>query len=144
MNFMTVGTVFLEDLTPGMSRSISKTITEHEISLFAEVSEDRNPLHLCPETAGKSIFGERIAHGMLSASLFSAIIGERLPGHGTIYLSQNLRFTAPVKIGDHVEARVTVDTIELEKRRVRLLCKARVGETVVITGDATVLAPSRG
>ncbi len=144
MNFMDIGTVFLEDLKPGMARTISKTISEREIDLFAELSEDRNPLHLCEETASKSIFKERIAHGMLSASLFSAIIGERLPGHGTIYLSQNLRFTAPVKIGDHVTATVTVDSIETGKRRVRLICEARVGETVVITGDATVLAPSRG
>ena len=135
--------LFRSVMVSGMSRSISKTITEREIDMFAHLSEDRNPLHLCEETARKSIFKERIAHGMLSASLFSAIIGERLPGHGTIYLSQNLRFTAPVRIGDHVVATVTVDRITPEKRRVLLQCEARVGEIVVITGDATVLAPSR-
>ena len=144
MNIMNIGTVFLEDLAPGMCRSLTKVIGEKEIQMFAEVSEDRNPIHLCDQAAGQSIFRERIAHGMLSASLFSAIIGERLPGHGTIYLSQNLRFTAPVKIGDEVTAIVTVQSIVPEKRRVTLTCEARVGDTVVITGDATVLAPSRG
>ncbi len=143
MNSPEIGTVYLEDMKPGMSRSLSKTISEREIRLFAELSEDRNPLHLCEETGSRSVFGTRIAHGMLSASLFSALIGERLPGHGSIYLGQNLRFTAPVRIGDRVVATVTVERIIPEKRRVVLHCEARVGETVVITGEATVLAPSR-
>jgi len=94
--------------------------------------------------AAASIFGTRVAHGMLSASLFSAVIGERLPGHGTIYLGQNLKFTAPVKIGDAVTATVTVAEINAAKRRVSLDCVATVGDTVVIKGDALVLAPSRG
>jgi len=137
------GTIYLEDIETGMSRSITKVIDEHAINLFAEVSEDRNPLHL-DDTAGKaSIFKTRIAHGMLSAGLFSALIGERLPGHGSIYMSQNLRFTAPVRIGDTVTATVTVTDIIPEKRRVALDCVAKVGDTVVITGDALVLAPSR-
>ena len=138
-----IGTIYLEDLEIGLSRSITKVIDEHAIDLFAEVSEDRNPLHL-DEAAGKaSIFKTRIAHGMLSAGLFSALIGERLPGHGSIYMSQNLRFTAPVRIGETVTATVTVTDIIPEKRRVALACVARVGDTVVITGDALVLAPSR-
>jgi len=138
-----IGTIYLEDLETGMSRSITKVIDEHAINLFAEVSEDRNPLHL-DDAAGKaSIFKTRIAHGMLSAGLFSALIGERLPGHGSIYMSQNLRFTAPVRIGDTVTATVTVTDIIPEKRRVALECVAKVGDTVVITGDALVLAPSR-
>ncbi len=137
------GTIYLEDLEVGLSRSITKVIDEHAINLFAEVSEDRNPLHL-DDAAGKaSIFKTRIAHGMLSAGLFSALIGERLPGHGSIYMSQNLRFTAPVRIGDTVTATVTVTNIIPEKRRVALDCVARVGETTVITGDALVLAPTR-
>ena len=138
-----IGTIFLEDLETGMSRSITKVIDERAINLFAEVSEDRNPLHL-DDAAGKaSIFKTRIAHGMLSAGLFSALIGERLPGHGSIYMSQNLRFTAPVRIGETVTATVTVTDIIPEKRRVALECVAKVGDTVVITGDALVLAPSR-
>ena len=143
MNAMDVGTVHVEDLAVGRARSITKVIGEREIDLFAEVSEDRNPLHLCDRRAGASIFGGRIAHGMLSASLFSAIIGERLPGHGTVYLSQNLRFRAPVRIGDEVTATVTVAAVSVERRRALLNCEARVGETVVITGDAEVLVPSR-
>ncbi|WP_428543540.1 MaoC family dehydratase [Profundibacter sp.] len=138
-----IGTIYLEDLETGMSRSITKVIDEHAINLFAEVSEDRNPLHLDEEAGANSIFKTRIAHGMLSAGLFSALIGERLPGHGSIYMSQNLRFTAPVRIGETVTATVTVTNIIPEKRRVALDCVAKVGDTVVITGDALVLAPSR-
>ena len=143
MNAMDVGTVYVEELHVGQARALTKTIGEREIDLFAEVSEDRNPLHLCERSAGESIFGGRIAHGMLSASLFSAIIGERLPGHGTVYLSQNLRFRAPVRIGDEVTATVTVAAVNVDRRRALLTCEARVGETVVITGDAEVLVPSR-
>lgn len=142
MNMMNIGTVFLEELDIGMSRSLTKVIGDREIRLFAEISEDRNPIHLDEDAAAESIFRERIAHGMLSASLFSALLGERLPGHGTIYLAQNLRFTAPVRLGDEVTASVTVRAIDLAKRRVTLDCLARVGDRVVIQGDATVLAPS--
>ena len=138
-----IGTIYLEDIETGMSRSITKVIDEHAINLFAEVSEDRNPLHLDEAAGAASIFKTRIAHGMLSAGLFSALIGERLPGHGSIYMSQNLRFAAPVRIGDTVMATVTVTDIIPEKRRVALECVAKVGDTVVITGDALVLAPSR-
>ena len=139
-----IGTIHVEDLEVGMSRSISKTISDREIEMFADISEDRNPLHLNDAAANETIFRGRIAHGMLSASLFSAIIGERLPGHGTIYLSQNLRFTAPVRPGDVVHATVTVREINAPKARVALDCLARVGETTVIKGDALVLAPRRG
>lgn len=138
-----IGTIYLEDLEIGLSRSITKVIDEHAINLFAEVSEDRNPLHLDQAAGEASIFKTRIAHGMLSAGLFSALIGERLPGHGTIYMSQNLRFTAPVRIDEVVTATVTVTDIIPEKRRVALACVAKVGDTVVITGDALVLAPAR-
>lgn len=144
MNCCNTKTIFLEDLDIGMSRTLTKEICTQDVHAFAELSEDRNPIHLCEETAKASVFEERIVHGMLVASLFSAVIGEQLPGHGTIYLSQNLRFTAPVKIGDTVTAEVRVLEIIPEKRRVILGCEARVGDRIVITGDATVLAPSRG
>lgn len=137
------GTVPIEEIEVGMARRLTKVIGDREIQLFADVSEDRNPIHLCDETAGRSVFRQRIAHGMLSASLFSALIGERLPGHGTIYLGQNLRFTAPVRVGDAVTAEVRVSAVDTARRRVSLSCEARVGETVVITGEALVLAPSR-
>lgn len=143
MTSMRIGTIFLEDLKPGMTRTITKTITVEHIEMFAEVSEDRNPIHLDEEAGAASMFGERIAHGMLSASLFSALLGERLPGHGTIYLGQNLKFLSPVRIGDEVTAAVIVAEIDQRKRRVVLECEARVGTRLVITGEATVLAPSR-
>ncbi len=139
-----VGTVYLEDLKVGDSRSLTKTITPDLVQKFADVSEDRNPIHL-DEAAGKaSMFGQRIAHGMLSASLFSALLGERLPGHGTIYLGQTLKFLAPVMVGAEVTATVTVREIAAEKKRVILDCLAVVGGKPVIKGEATVLAPSRG
>ena len=143
MNFMNVGTVFVEDLSAGDARSLTKTIGCAEIAVFAELSEDRNPIHLCEEAGAASIFGGRVAHGMLSASLFSAIIGERLPGRGTVYLAQSLRFRAPVRVGDEVTATVTVLSVDPERRRARLLCEARVGETLVIDGEAEVLVPAR-
>jgi len=139
-----IGTIYLEDMEVGLSRSLSKIIGDAEIQMFAEVSEDRNPVHLEDEAANASIFKGRVAHGMLSASLFSALLGERLPGHGTIYLSQNLKFTAPVRPGDEVTATVTVSDINPDKARVGLDCIAKVGDTVVIKGTATVLAPRRG
>lgn len=139
-----VGTVPIEEIEIGMSRSLSKTIGQREVELFAEVSEDFNPLHLDDDYAATTMFEERIAHGMLSAALFSALLGERLPGHGTVYLGQNLKFLAPVRIGDRVTATVTVAEVDRARRRVRLDCVATVGETVVIRGEATVLAPSRG
>ncbi len=139
-----IGTIYIEDMEVGLSRSITKIIGDKEIEMFAEVSEDRNPVHLDDEYAKGTMFKGRIAHGMLSAALFSAIIGERLPGHGTIYLGQNLRFTAPVKPGDEVTATITVSDINVAKGRVSLDCIAAAGDTVVIKGDALVLAPTRG
>lgn len=143
MNSMNIGTVHVEELSVGLSRSLTKVVGAREVELFAEISEDRNPIHLCDIAAGASVFGARVAHGMLSASLFSAIIGERLPGHGTIYLGQSLRFRAPVRVGDEVTATVTVAAVDPARRRATLACEARVGETVVITGEAEVLVPAR-
>ncbi len=138
-----IGTIWIEDLEVGMSRFLSKTIHADEIDVFARLSCDHNPLHLCEDYAGRTPFGGRIAHGMLTAGLISAVIGEQLPGHGTIYLGQNLSFRAPVRPGDRVEASVSVAAIDRERRRVTLDCRAAVGDTVVLTGDALVLAPSR-
>ena len=141
---LSTGTVFIEDLVPGMTRSLTKTIDISLVQQFAEVSEDRNPIHLCEETGRASVFKERVAHGMLSASLFSALLGERLPGHGTVYLGQTLKFLAPVKVGEVVTASVTVSEIHKQRKRVKLECEAKVGDKLVIIGEATVLAPSRG
>lgn len=137
-----IGTICIEDLEVGLTRSLSKTVTDRMIELFAEVSSDRNPVHLDDSYAQDTIFEGRIAHGMLTAGLISAVIGEQLPGHGTVYLGQTLKFMAPVRPGDRVTASVTVAAIDHARRRVTLDCACRVGDRVVIKGEALVLAPS--
>jgi 3-hydroxybutyryl-CoA dehydratase len=137
------GTICIEELAVGMERSLRKVVTDRDIELVAEVSTDRNPVHLDDAYAQDTIFQGRIAHGMLTAGLISAVIGEQLPGHGTVYLSQNLRFMAPVRPGDLLEAFVKVAAIDHAKRRVTLETHCMVGNTLVLKGDALVLAPSR-
>ncbi|WP_333831115.1 MaoC family dehydratase [Pararhodobacter sp.] len=137
------GTICIEDLEVGMARHLRKTITDRDIALFAEVSTDHNPVHLDDEYAQDTIFEGRIAHGMLTAGLISAVIGEQLPGHGTIYMGQSLKFLAPVRPGDTVLAEVVVREIDYAKRRVTLDCRCSVGDTTVLKGEALVLAPSR-
>jgi len=135
------GTIPIDALEIGMTRSLEKEITDRDIELFAEVSTDHNPVHLDDAYAEDTIFKGRIAHGMLSAGLISAVIGEQLPGHGTIYLGQSLRFIAPVRPGDVVRAEVSVTDIDRAKRRVTLKTECWVGETLVVSGEANVLAP---
>ena len=132
----------LEQLALGQTASVGKTITEADILMFAAVSTDTNPVHLDAEVAASSQFGARIAHGMLSAGLISAVLGTQLPGHGTIYLGQTLRFRAPVMIGDTVRATVEVTAIDPARRRVTLKTVCTVGDRVVIDGEATVMPPS--
>ena len=133
----------IEDISVGMSAGISKTITEADILLFSAVSTDTNAVHLDEEFGKTTMFGGRIAHGMLSASLLSAVLGTRLPGPGVIYLSQSLRFKAPVRIGDTVHAKVTVKEVITDKARVVLDTVCTVGDKVVIDGEAMVMATSR-
>jgi 3-hydroxybutyryl-CoA dehydratase len=137
------GTAF-EDLRIGQAASLSKTITEADILLFAAVSTDTNPVHIDAEHAAASPFGERVAHGMLSAGLISAVLGTRLPGPGTIYTGQTLRFRAPVKIGATVTATAEVTALDPEKRRATLRTTCTVAGRVVIEGEATVMVPARG
>ena len=137
------GTICIEDIEIGMTRSLRKEVTDRDIALFAEVSTDRNPVHLDDDYAHDTIFGGRIAHGMLTAGLVSAVIGEQLPGHGTVYLGQTLTFLAPVRPGDVVLAEVEVTEIDLRKRRVKMETRCLVNDRKVLTGEATVLAPSR-
>ncbi len=137
------GTICIEDIEIGMTRHLRKQVTDRDIALFAEVSTDRNPVHLDEAYARDTIFEGRIAHGMLTAGLVSAVIGEQLPGHGTVYLGQSLRFMAPVRPGDTVLAEVTVTAIDHSRRRVTLETRCSVGDTVVLKGEALVLAPSR-
>jgi 3-hydroxybutyryl-CoA dehydratase len=136
-------TVYLEDLTVGQKATFTKVVTEELIRTFADVCGDHNPVHLDAEFAKTTMFKERIAHGMLGASFISTAIGVHLPGPGTIYLGQNLKFKAPVKIGDTVTATVEVLEINLEKKRATLKTTATVGDTVVIEGNALVMAPSK-
>ncbi|MHA3913288.1 MaoC family dehydratase [Halovulum sp. GXIMD14793] len=138
-----VGTICIEYMEIGLARSTSKAITDQDIEMFATVSTDRNPVHLDDAYAQDTIFGGRVAHDMLTAGLLSAVIGEQLPGHGSVYLSQSLKFTAPVRPGDRVTAKVSVTGIDHARRRVTLDCRCSVGDKVVLKGEAEVLAPSR-
>jgi 3-hydroxybutyryl-CoA dehydratase len=132
----------IEDLKAGMSATFAKTITEADIVLFASASGDNNAMHINEEFAQTTQFNGRIAHGMLTASVISAAIAGRLPGPGTVYLGQNLRFKAPVRPGDTVHATVTVKELFLEKRRVALTTVCTVKGKVVIDGDALVMPTS--
>ncbi len=133
-----------EDLQVGQTASMGKTITDADILMFAAVSLDTNPVHMDADAAAASVFKERVAHGMLSAGLISAVMGTRLPGNGTVYLEQTLRFRRPVRIGDTVTATVEVVSLDQAKRQatLRTVCKAR--GKVVIDGEAVVLPRSRG
>ena len=137
------GTIFIEDIQIGMVRHLCKVVTDRDIEMFAEVSTDHNPVHLDESYANDTIFGGRIAHGMLTASLISAVIGEQLPGHGTIYLSQTLKFLGPVRPRDRVTAQVEVVEIDPRRRRIKLDTCCLVNGKKVLAGEATVLAPSR-
>lgn len=130
---------YLEELFIGMSAIYSKTITEADIVLFAGVSADVNPLHLNEEFAKQSIFKGRIAHGMMTACFITTVLGTKLPGPGCVYLSQTLKFKAPVHIGETVLTRVTVKDIIHEKHRVILDNLCTVGEKVVLEGESHVL-----
>ena len=142
-NIIQKGTICVEDLEIGMSRMLERKITQNDIRLFSKVSGDENPVHLDEEYAKQTIFGRRIAHGMLTASLISAVIAEQLPGHGTVYLSQMLKFVRPVLPGQFVTTTVLVTYIEYSNRRVTLDCECKVDEKIVLAGEALVLAPSR-
>ena len=125
----------IEDIKVGMSVSFAKTITEADIIMFAGVSGDNNAIHINEEFARSTPFGGRIAHGMLTASVISAAIANKLPGPGTVYLSQILKFKAPVRPGDTVHAIVSVKEVIPERSRAVLDTVCRVGDTVVIDGD---------
>ncbi|MFT5722813.1 MAG: 3-hydroxybutyryl-CoA dehydratase [Motiliproteus sp.] len=128
---------YLEDLSVGQSASYAKTITDADVVLFAGITGDDNPIHLNAEYAAGTMFKQRIAHGMFSAGLISAVLGTRMPGPGAIYIDQQLSFKAPVYIGDTVVATATVLEINLERRRVKLETICRVKDKVVAEGVAT-------
>jgi 3-hydroxybutyryl-CoA dehydratase len=132
----------IEDLEPGMTASFAKTVTEADILMYAAVSCDINAVHLCEEYAETTIFGGRIAHGMLSVGFISAVLANKLPGPGTIYLGQTLKFKAPVRAGDSVTATVTIKEVNVEKKRAILDTVCTVAGKVVIDGEATMLCTS--
>lgn len=129
-----------EDLVVGQSAEFTKTVTEADVVLYAGITGDFNPLHVDQTVAERSRFEGRIAHGMLTAGFISTVIGMKLPGTGTIYLGQTLRFTRPVRIGDTVTARAEVLELIPDKRRARLatVCTNQHGESV-LEGEATVM-----
>ncbi len=131
-----------EDLSVGMAEEFAKTITDADILSFAEVSGDNNPMHLDEEFARGTFFRTRIAHGMLTASFISTIVGTLLPGPGCIYLNQNLKFLAPVRIGDTVTARVSVADLVPAKKRAVLRTTCSVRDKLVVDGDALVWLPA--
>ena len=132
----------IQSLAIGQSVEVPTVVTAHMVELFAEATGDRNPVHLDEEFAAKSRFGGRIAHGMLTAGFVSAAIASKLPGPGSIYMGQTLRFSRPVMLGDTVTVKLQVIEIITEKKRVRLstVCTNQKGETIM-EGEATVMVP---
>ena len=143
MTILTLRTLYFEDLSVGMTERLAKTVSSSDVVGFAEVTGDRNPIHLSEHFAARTPFGTRIAHGLYTASLISAVLGTRLPGPGAIYISQTLNFRAPVKIDDTVDVIVSVAELISEKFRARLACTCSVGDEVVLDGEAWVKVPSK-
>ncbi|QDB99477.1 MaoC family dehydratase [Mesorhizobium sp. 8] len=134
---------FFEDLRVGMSASITRTVTIEDIETFSAITGDSNPIHLDEEWASKTRFGGRIAHGMLTGGLVSAVMGTRLPGPGNIYLRQTLEFRGPVRPGDAVTATVSVTRLDPAKNRVFLDTVCHCGESEVLRGEAVLRVQSR-
>lgn len=134
---------FFEDLEVGMEASYIRSVTAGCLDTFADVTGDCNPLHLDETFAANTIFKQRIAHGMLTATYISAIFGTRLPGPGAVYISQSLNFRAPVRIGDEVTATVRIAELFPEKKRALFACECSVAGKIVLEGDAVLLVPSR-
>jgi 3-hydroxybutyryl-CoA dehydratase len=134
---------YLEDLSVGMEASYAKTITNDDILAFAELSGDVNPVHLSDEFAASTVFKKRIAHGFLTGSLFSTVLGTKLPGPGCIYLSQSMKFKAPVYIGDEVVATLKVTGLDTDKGRATLACDCAVNGKTVLEGEAVMMVDRR-
>jgi 3-hydroxybutyryl-CoA dehydratase len=143
MTLLTKKTYCFEDLELGMEATFQKKVTESDIQAFAQITGDKNPVHLDPVYAARTIFKERIAHGMLTASYISAVFGMEMPGPGAIYVSQTLNFRAPVKIGDVVTAKVRVVELFPAKRRARFDCVCLVAGKPVLEGEAVLMVPGR-
>jgi 3-hydroxybutyryl-CoA dehydratase len=135
-------TCYYEDLKVGQTESMSHTVTERDVELFGEATGDMNPLHFDEAYARKTIFRGRVAHGALSVGFISAVVGTKLPGAGSIFLSATLRFKAPVRIGDTVITTATVAEIR-ERREVLIACKCEVNGKLVVETEALVMAPKK-
>ena len=135
--------VYFEELSVGQESSLANTVTADTINAFAEVSGDRNPVHIDAAYAATTMFKERIAHGMLSAAYISAVFGMQLPGPGAIYISQTLNFKAPVRIGDTVVTTVKVAELIPEKKRAKFECVCTVNGKPVVQGEAVLMVPGR-
>lgn len=134
---------YIEDLEVGMTASFAKTVSESDVYTFAGITGDNNPVHINAEYAAQTLFKERIVHGMFSAGLISAVLGTKLPGPGAIYIDQNIKFKAPVKIGDTLTATATVTEINTERRRVVLSTVCTVSGKTVASGSATLMVDSK-
>jgi 3-hydroxybutyryl-CoA dehydratase len=143
MNVINRHAYFFEDLEVGMEASFAKTVSEADIIAFAEITGDRNPVHLDADYAAKTIFKEKIAHGMLTAGYISAVFGMEMPGPGAIYVSQTLNFRAPVRAGDRVVAKVRVMELYPAKRRARFECICAVDGKPVLEGEAVLMVSAR-
>ncbi len=140
---MAIHGYYIEDLAEGMTAAFGKTVTDADVLMFAGVSGDTNPVHLNEEFAIGTPFGGRIAHGMLTASLISTVFGTKLPGPGCIYLSQTLKFLAPVRVGETVRAEVTIKSIDRERRRCVFETVCKVGGKNVLEGEAVIMVSRR-
>src|SRR5258708_5448053 len=136
MNQLALRILYFEDLSVGMTETLSKIIASSDVVGFAQLTGDRNPIHLSEHFAAKTQFGKRIAHGLYTASLISAVLGTRLPGPGAVYISQTLNFRAPVRIGDQVDVTVTAAELMPQRQRAPLTCTCKAAGAVVLDGEA--------
>ena len=134
---------FIEDLNVGQEAILSKTITEADIANCSRVTGDNNPVHISDDFASKTIFKKRVAHGFFTASLISTLIATKLPGPGSIYISQTLKFLAPAYIGDNILTKAIIQKIDKEKRRVNLLTECFISEKKILTGEAEILVDTK-
>lgn len=135
--------MYIDDIVVGQSASLERQVTQDVINSFATASGDHNPVHVDPDFAAGTLFKGTIAHGMLSAAYISAVLGTQLPGPGAIYTGQSLKFRAPVRPGDKVVTRCTVKEVLRDKKRVIMDTQCKVGETVVLDGEATLMVQAK-
>ncbi|MCT7516372.1 MaoC family dehydratase [Aliarcobacter cryaerophilus] len=140
-NSLVFNKIPLEEIEIGMNVSYSQTITDADVKAFSGISGDRNPIHLDEQYAEKSRYKKRIAHGLMTASYFSALFGTKIPGEGCVYVSQSLNFKRPVYIGDTVVATVEVISVDLAKKRVFFRTTCKVKNKVVTDGEAELFVP---